>query len=397
MPASRKALLIALLLILAAGVVVAADLSYIHFKIQAADSSYSSFCNISTEVNCDAVSASPWSTLFGIPIAILGVLTYLFSMALAFAVLTGKPWKIPGAPVYLTTIGAGSTAYSIYLAWLCFAEIGSWCILCMALYFVNVAFFILALLTKGRPFREFPGLLSHDIRWIFGHWARITAVVLVGLLALGAFGAGYVYEKKHEPELSFRLIPLEKPLSPEGENVIGNPKAETTIVVFSDFQCPFCKRMEITLEKLAAKHPRLRVVHRDFPLDMACNPLVQKPFHQHACQAAFYANCAARQGKYSEYCAFLHRNQRAIGKPMLEDSIRSLQLDPKRMEACLKGDAVKDQLARDLSAGIEQKIAGTPTLFLNGKYRLEGKLTPEALERIIWLKPDEYKKYISDK
>src|SRR5678815_2424980 len=84
---------------------------------------------------------------------------------------------------------------------------------------------------------------------------------------------------------------------------VGVASAPIQIEVFSDFQCPSCKRLyEETLRPLMADlvaKGKVYLIHRDYPLQQ----------HPHARQAAAYANAAARLNKYELVCAQLFRQQ----------------------------------------------------------------------------------------
>ena len=91
-----------------------------------------------------------------------------------------------------------------------------------------------------------------------------------------------------------------------GEPSLGKPDAPLTLVEFSDYQCPFCRRFfEQTLPALKSKYidaGQLRYVFRDFPLDQ---------IHPQARQAAESVHCAAEQGKYWEMHDLLFQSLRA--------------------------------------------------------------------------------------
>jgi len=88
--------------------------------------------------------------------------------------------------------------------------------------------------------------------------------------------------------------PTTATISIKDDPVIGSPSAPVTIVEFSDFECPYCKRFhEETLPKLKKHYINkglVRFIHKDLPL----------PFHQNAHLAATAARCAHEDGKYWE-------------------------------------------------------------------------------------------------
>ena len=89
-------------------------------------------------------------------------------------------------------------------------------------------------------------------------------------------------------------------------HVIGSPKARLKIVELSDFQCPFCNDLHLTLKLLLARHPgEIAVVYRHFPLPARMHPFAQA--------AAIASECAAAQHKFVEYHDALFERQDSIG------------------------------------------------------------------------------------
>jgi protein-disulfide isomerase len=91
------------------------------------------------------------------------------------------------------------------------------------------------------------------------------------------------------PEQNYLLF--EMPQITADDHVKGNPDASITILIFSDFQCPFCSRYANTLQQVLNQYPEdVKLVFKHFPLG----------FHQYAQQAAQAAECAGTQGKFWE-------------------------------------------------------------------------------------------------
>src|SRR5262249_30614944 len=94
-------------------------------------------------------------------------------------------------------------------------------------------------------------------------------------------------------DVAILLRPPSVQVAYDHARVKGDPKAPVTIVEFSDFQCPFCKKSESTLEDVLAKYNgRVKLAYLDFPL---------REIHAQAERAAEAARCAGEQGKFWEY------------------------------------------------------------------------------------------------
>jgi len=138
----------------------------------------------------------------------------------------------------------------------------------------------------------------------------------------------------------------------------GGVKAPVTIVEFSDYECPFCGRAERIVNQVMTTYgDRIRLVYRDFPLEM----------HQHARLASEAANCANAQGKFWEYHAKLFDNQTALSEEQLKGYAEELGLDKAKFETCLKEKPFKAAIDKDMADGSKVGVNGTPAFFINGR------------------------------
>jgi protein-disulfide isomerase len=157
------------------------------------------------------------------------------------------------------------------------------------------------------------------------------------------------------------LLPAYVPPKVEVEAVgpsKGPASAPVTIVEFSDYQCPFCARVEPTIDELMAAYPdKIRVVFRDFPL----------PNHAQAPKAAEAAHCAGDQGKYWEMHKKLFQNQQALAPDDLKKHAREVGLDGTKFDQCLDSGAKSSLVQKNLEAGSEAGVSGTPAFFINGR------------------------------
>jgi protein-disulfide isomerase len=155
--------------------------------------------------------------------------------------------------------------------------------------------------------------------------------------------------------------------------VRGPANAPVTVVVFSDFECPFCAKAELTLAELEKQYAgKLRVAYKNRPL----------PMHKHAKLAAKAALAADEQGKFWAYHDALLGNQRELERPSLEKLAREAGLREGRFAAALDSDRAEARLQADINEAERLKIAGTPTFFINGR-RLVGAQPAEAFRAII--------------
>lgn len=153
----------------------------------------------------------------------------------------------------------------------------------------------------------------------------------------------------------------------------GTQGAPITLVEFSDFQCPFCKRARPTITQiLDAYKDKVLYVYRDFPLS----------FHKQAQKAAEAANCAGDQGKYWEYNSKLWDNQTELEPDKLRAYASQLSLDGAKFNQCLDSDKFANEITEDLKQGAEAGVSGTPAYFINGIF-ISGAQPFENFQEII--------------
>jgi len=148
-----------------------------------------------------------------------------------------------------------------------------------------------------------------------------------------------------------------------GDPAIGPASAPVTLVEFSDFQCPFCQRVEPTLKRLRQTYgDKLRIVWKDFPLTQ---------IHPQAFKAGEAGHCAADQGKFWEYHDRLFANQQALQPADLKKHAADLGLDAAAFGTCLDSSKHGERVRDGVSQGTALGVNSTPTTFINGR-RLSG-------------------------
>jgi protein-disulfide isomerase len=130
-----------------------------------------------------------------------------------------------------------------------------------------------------------------------------------------------------------------------------------TLVMFSDFQCGFCYRVNPTVTQLLEKYPgKVRVAFKHFPIEG----------HDAAPLAHKAAMAAQEQGKFWEMHDRIFANQRAMTRDDLIGHAKALGLDVPRFTAALDAPAAAALLERNKREGEALGVDGTPTFFVNG-------------------------------
>jgi protein-disulfide isomerase len=147
-----------------------------------------------------------------------------------------------------------------------------------------------------------------------------------------------------------------------------------TIVEFSDFQCPFCARVNPTLARLQEAYPgKLRIVFRDLPL---------LNIHKNAGHAAEAAHCANDQGKFWEMHDRLFANQQKLAPADLKEHAVAIGLDAAAFNQCLDSGKYTADWRRDSEEASRLGLSGTPAFFINGRL-LSGAQPYEAFAQIV--------------
>jgi thiol-disulfide isomerase/thioredoxin len=140
--------------------------------------------------------------------------------------------------------------------------------------------------------------------------------------------------------------------------IIGPADARVTLVVFSDFQCPYCSKEFPVIEQLLKKYPNdLNVVFKHFPLRS----------HKFAPQASIAALAAEKQGEYLELSREMYKNYRSLNETTLNKYAKEVGLDLEKFEQDRKNKAFKQQLQRDRQLARKVGVRGVPSLYINGQ------------------------------
>ncbi len=163
---------------------------------------------------------------------------------------------------------------------------------------------------------------------------------------------------------------------PDDDPFLGSPNAPVTLVEFSDFQCPFCRKFfrEILpeIEEKYIKTGKVRFVYRDFPLSS---------IHDMAEKYAQAAQCANEQEKFWQMHdkIFVEQEKRGGGTVFdyavtdVKTWAREIGLNGAQFDQCLDADKYAQEVAKDFSDGQAAGVQGTPATFVNGR------LVPGAL------------------
>jgi protein-disulfide isomerase len=376
-PSARKGIWWTMLVLSLAGILVSLVLARIHFKANT-ETGFHSFCGGGSTFNCDDVARSPYAVLLGVPTAWWGIWGYLIAAAVAsFGLRTRRSALIAACGLLLF---AGFVALSAVLGFISAFRLRALCILCATTYGINLLLFVLALVQAAsvgfsdvlaaplRNFREAPG-------------RTLTVLVLLGstALALVALVPSYWQQGAGQTRRTFTLAGLARGEAPGGGHWIGAQNPTLTITEFSDYECPHCRQAHAQLRNIVGQYPdRVRIIHRHFPLDQACNRSIERPFHQSACWAAQVAECAGRAGRFWEANDILFQLSNYLDTQSTKKIAADLEIDPAALDRCMQHEGL-DAVKSDIEVGIALKLEGTPSFLVDGQLYM-GNLPAAVLE-----------------
>ncbi|HEY5673217.1 MAG TPA: thioredoxin domain-containing protein [Malonomonas sp.] len=155
-------------------------------------------------------------------------------------------------------------------------------------------------------------------------------------------------------------VALEKieQIATEGAPSLGNSAAPVTIVVFDDFECPYCAKAVPLLKEVLASYPeQVKLVYKNFPLSM----------HQHAVAAAIAGLAAEKQGKFWPLHDLLFDNYNQLNPEKIQQLAKQAGLDMVRFEQDRSDPQLAQQVNLDMQQGQQLGVRGTPTIFVNGR------------------------------
>ncbi len=347
-------------------------------------------CDINEVISCSKVSLSDYAVFAGMPVAVWGVLGYLTMAAVGFWGWFGRGPRAAAAALMALT--GFSALTSLALGIISKTLIGAVCLFCLGTYVVNALLLIpsIALFVSAGPGTSF----SAAVDLVRKHAERTVSVALVGAVLLGLLIWKYpkywleasAHAAPEVPKVALPPAPsgsaqaredaeFTTGVTKDGHHWIGASKPEIVVEEFSDYQCPFCRIAHARVRELIEKHPgKLRLIHRHFPLDQRCNPIIEQPFHENACYYSALVTCAGEQHEFWRANDYVFEHAHDPDPIDKEVMAKDLDLDGKRLHECLEKRAW-DQIRPDLEAGIELELHGTPSFVINGEISIN-RLTP---------------------
>ena len=223
----------------------------------------------------------------------------------------------------------------------------------------------------ARPFEMFKSFIDKDILPVAEKLAKEKGLkgdaLYKEIIKSGATEAKQQPRRQEEDPNKVYDVPVGKSYFKGGKN------APVELVLFSDYQCPFCARVEPTLDKLEKEFgDKLKIVWKNQPLS----------FHKRAMPAAKASMAAGEQGKFWEMHKILFENNKKLEDADLEGYAKQIGLNLTKWKAAMESDAIANQIKAEQTLANKVGARGTPTSFINGK-KLRGAQPYEAFKKAV--------------
>lgn len=161
----------------------------------------------------------------------------------------------------------------------------------------------------------------------------------------------------------------------DDDPILGPEDAPITIIEFSDYECPYCRKWHSEVYgRLFEDYPdQVRLVYRDFPLDS---------IHSNAIPAAEAANCAYEQGSFWEFHDKLFGMELGLSPDAYQQYAQDLSLDMDAFNECVDARRYRDEVQSDYDYASQLGVRSTPTFFING-IALVGAQPYEVFQEVI--------------
>ena len=379
-----------ILILILIGIALCIELGMIFYKTNFLSFYEPSFCTVSELIDCDGVARTPYSVSMGVPNALWGLILYVVMLMLLFVDRIQAKFKntifdvFKNPRSYIAALGVISFAISMVLAFISIFEIKKICALCFCTYFVN---FLIALIAKNK------GFFAYDIEttikdFISGakQYFILFIIVLVGFVStLVYLDRTLIFSpklKRERTQKEFFTAKYNK-YAVKG-NILGDKDAKVIINVYSDYNCPFCRVVNIMLHK-AAKQRKILVNEINYPLDTACNKKIVHTLggHESSCIYSKYALAAQKQGYFWGVANILfdkHPQNFDIFVDEIKKAKLDIDIDKLRKDALSK--EIDDIIQKEIDIVTKRQINGTPAIEINGVIHIGAMPYDELLKEI---------------
>jgi thiol-disulfide isomerase/thioredoxin len=187
---------------------------------------------------------------------------------------------------------------------------------------------------------------------------RIEVGKAVDSIQVGPTEETLVLTSSTENRIRIMLLDFIKKINIAGSPFKGREDAPVVITVFSEFQCPYCATLAPVLDQVLQKHQgRVKIVFKNFPLRN----------HSFAMAASAAAMAGHKQGRFWEFHDRLFEKVDRLSMETIQETASQMGLDMERFRKDMQSEEVMKSIRQDMSDGGQAGVAGTPSIFVNGR------------------------------
>lgn len=355
--------------------------SYVHYKLLT-DPSYTTFCDVDAAVNCTQAYLSRYGSLWGVPIALGGVLFFAVVLLLAGMGARATSAVRESAAGYIFALSTIGLAVVLYLGWASY-QLHTICLFCATTYVAVVAIVIISGVATKLSLAALPRRALRDLRTLVTSPVALAIVLLLVVsmaTAIGLFPRESVtpaQEAAYPPLTDQQRADLAKwwAVQPKVDLPIPNDGAKVLVVKFSDYMCPACRQTYESYKSVLGKYlsgGQVRYVVKHYPLEAECNPNAPNN-HYASCEAAAAVVMARAKGTAQTLEQWIFTNQMSLTPDMVKKAARDIggiqDFDAQYSRAL-------EEVKADASLGGLLRVDSTPTFYINGR-KLPGQtITP---------------------
>ncbi|MEQ1664838.1 MAG: vitamin K epoxide reductase family protein [Bdellovibrionales bacterium] len=363
-------------------------LTFHYYDLNFGIHSGTSICNLNSTFNCDTSTASSYSSLLGIPLALWGAVTNIILTIILGIWILGWTLDPNRTGFFALLLAATNVVASIVMGSISVLAIGSYCLFCMGTYATGFVMFELIRREHGS------GLQNYKL--YFGQMFNTGKIYLFSLLAIPALaffinksyviqiGADQVDSMIRTSVAEWKNSSTMDLSNPEPLISKGPSNAKMTITEFADFRCSHCAAASHGLKAFTDSHPDIRMNFYVFALDGTCNEAIPQG-DGISCFLAREVYCSEKLEKkgwamlesvFSRQLQINSAGTMAAAQLEIDGILQKLKISIDQQKSCVDSADTQAAIRAQSHLGANVNIHGTPTIFINNKKMERGQLLP---------------------
>jgi len=331
---------------------------------------------------CDQATGSVWGRvpLINWPVSFLG-LAYFIGMTVAWISARTRPF---GLLPWIARLGVAFSLFYIGLM-----VVGNMlCPYCITSHVGNLGFlvaleFALAQRNAAQQKSDQPLLSWPALNMAIGFVS--ASIVLLGWQMQFTQQAQQAAERELESATEEMIADSGQPSTFTGRYLTGAENAPVRIVMFTNYQCIDCQRIEGDIDQILASRDDVSLSVKHYPMSTDCNPHMTRNMHSNSCWAARAVEAAGIIGgneRYWQMHHWLFNRRGGFTQPELRQGLLQMGFDPDHFISVMTGEETLRLVQEDIEEATQLGLHYTPMIFING-VELRGWNAPNAVRRTV--------------